>query len=38
MILTLEEAARFVEALRAENKTVVFTNGVFHLLDPGPVR
>lgn len=38
MILTLDEAVRFVEALRAQNKTVVFTNGVFDLLHPGHVR
>ncbi len=38
MILTLDEAARFVEALRSRGKTVVFTNGVFDLLHPGHVR
>jgi len=38
MILTVEEAARLVEALRAQHKTVVFTNGVFDLLHPGHVR
>jgi rfaE bifunctional protein nucleotidyltransferase chain/domain len=38
MIVALEEAARLVEALRAQHKTVVFTNGVFDLLHPGHVR
>ena len=38
MILTVDEAVRFVEALRAQHKTVVFTNGVFDLLHPGHVR
>jgi D-beta-D-heptose 7-phosphate kinase/D-beta-D-heptose 1-phosphate adenosyltransferase len=38
MILTLEEAARFVEDLRSRRRTVVFTNGVFDLLHPGHVR
>jgi D-beta-D-heptose 7-phosphate kinase/D-beta-D-heptose 1-phosphate adenosyltransferase len=38
MILTLDEAARFVEQVRAQHKTVVFTNGVFDLLHPGHVR
>jgi len=38
MILTLEEAAAFVQRLRAQHKTVVFTNGVFDLLHPGHVR
>src|SRR5512140_1104773 len=38
MILTREEAVRFVEQLRAGGKRVVFTNGVFDLLHPGHVR
>jgi rfaE bifunctional protein nucleotidyltransferase chain/domain len=38
MILTPEEAAAFVQRLRARDKTVVFTNGVFDLLHPGHVR
>ena len=38
MILTLDEAARFVEDLRSRRKTVVFTNGVFDVLHPGHVR
>ncbi len=38
MILTLEEAARFVEQLRARGRTVAFTNGVFDVLHPGHVR
>jgi D-beta-D-heptose 7-phosphate kinase/D-beta-D-heptose 1-phosphate adenosyltransferase len=37
-VLTLDEAARFVESLRAVGKVVVFTNGVFDLLHPGHVR
>ena len=38
MILSVDEAARLVETLRAQHKTVVFTNGVFDLLHPGHVR
>ncbi len=38
MLLTLEQAAEFVERLRAARKTVVFTNGVFDVLHPGHVR
>jgi rfaE bifunctional protein nucleotidyltransferase chain/domain len=38
MIVALDEAARLVEALRAQHKAVVFTNGVFDLLHPGHVR
>ena len=38
MILTLDQAARFVQDLRAKKRTVVFTNGVFDLLHPGHVR
>ena len=38
MILTLDEAVRFVDALRSHKKRIVFTNGVFDLLHPGHVR
>lgn len=38
MTLTLEQAVAFVEALRADGKKIVFTNGVFDLLHPGHVR
>ena len=38
MILTVDEAVRFVEARHAGHETVVFTNGVFDLLHPGHVR
>jgi D-glycero-beta-D-manno-heptose 1-phosphate adenylyltransferase len=38
MIVTREEGRQFVERLRAEGHTVVFTNGVFDLLHPGHVR
>ncbi len=38
MILTRDQAARFVDGLHAQRKTVVFTNGVFDLLHPGHVR
>jgi rfaE bifunctional protein nucleotidyltransferase chain/domain len=38
VLLTLEEAADFVQRLRAQHKSVVFTNGVFDLLHPGHVR
>ena len=34
----LVEVASFVNRLRAEGKTIVFTNGVFDLLHPGHVR
>ena len=37
-VLSRDEAARFAEQLRAERRTVVFTNGVFDLLHPGHVR
>jgi D-beta-D-heptose 7-phosphate kinase/D-beta-D-heptose 1-phosphate adenosyltransferase len=37
-VLTLDQAAAFVEQLRSGGKTVVFTNGVFDLLHPGHVR
>jgi len=37
-ILSLEQAAAFAASLRAEGRTVVFTNGVFDLVHPGHVR
>ncbi len=37
-VLTLDQAAAFVERLRSAGNTVVFTNGVFDLLHPGHVR
>ena len=37
-VLTLEDAAAFVERARRAGKTVVFTNGVFDLLHIGHVR
>ena len=37
-VLSREQAVALVAALRAESKTVVFTNGVFDLLHPGHVR
>jgi rfaE bifunctional protein nucleotidyltransferase chain/domain len=37
-ILSAETAAAWVERLRREGKTVVFTNGVFDILHPGHVR
>lgn len=37
-MLTRVEAVAWVERLRREGKTVVFTNGVFDLLHPGHVR
>jgi len=37
-VLSLEQAASLVQALRAGGKAVVFTNGVFDLLHPGHVR
>jgi D-beta-D-heptose 7-phosphate kinase/D-beta-D-heptose 1-phosphate adenosyltransferase len=37
-VLPLDDAAAFVDALRREGRTVVFTNGVFDLLHPGHVR
>jgi D-beta-D-heptose 7-phosphate kinase/D-beta-D-heptose 1-phosphate adenosyltransferase len=37
-MFTLSEAVTFVERLRADHKTVVFTNGVFDLLHPGHLR
>lgn len=38
MILTLEQAVRFVDEQRARGRKIVFTNGVFDLLHPGHVR
>lgn len=37
-MLTADEAAAFVERVRAGGGTVVFTNGVFDLLHPGHTR
>jgi D-beta-D-heptose 7-phosphate kinase/D-beta-D-heptose 1-phosphate adenosyltransferase len=37
-VLTVSEAEAFVERLRQDKKTLVFTNGVFDLLHPGHVR
>lgn len=37
-ILTLDEAAAFVDRLRSRGEIVVFTNGVFDLLHPGHIR
>ena len=37
-VLSRERAAALVATLRAEKKTIVFTNGVFDLLHPGHVR
>ena len=36
--MTLEQARRFVEELRAAGKVIVFTNGVFDLLHVGHLR
>lgn len=36
--MTVAEAAAWTARLRAEGRTVVFTNGVFDLLHPGHVR
>ena len=35
---TIEEGAAFADALRADGKRVVFTNGVFDILHPGHLR
>ena len=35
---SIDEAARFAQAVHARGGTVVFTNGVFDLLHPGHVR
>jgi rfaE bifunctional protein nucleotidyltransferase chain/domain len=37
-LLSLAEAVVFIEHLRHDGRTVVFTNGVFDLLHPGHVR
>jgi len=37
-MLTIDEAAAFVDAARRRGRSVVFTNGVFDLLHPGHVR
>src|ERR1700675_429855 len=37
-MFTKREALALIERLRAEGRTVVFTNGVFDLLHPGHVR
>jgi D-glycero-beta-D-manno-heptose 1-phosphate adenylyltransferase len=38
LMFTKREALALIERLRADGKTVVFTNGVFDLLHPGHVR
>jgi len=37
-VLTIANAVRLVDALRAAHRTVVFTNGVYDILHPGHVR
>jgi rfaE bifunctional protein nucleotidyltransferase chain/domain len=37
-VLTRRAAAGLIQRLRAEGRTIVFTNGVFDLLHPGHVR
>src|SRR3990172_2802550 len=37
-MLTIDEAAVFVDAARRRGQRVVFTNGVFDLLHPGHIR
>jgi D-beta-D-heptose 7-phosphate kinase/D-beta-D-heptose 1-phosphate adenosyltransferase len=37
-VLALPEAVAWVDHLRHEGKTIVFTNGVFDILHPGHVR
>jgi rfaE bifunctional protein nucleotidyltransferase chain/domain len=37
-VLTRDQVVAWAERLRAEGKTIVFTNGVFDLLHPGHVR
>jgi D-beta-D-heptose 7-phosphate kinase/D-beta-D-heptose 1-phosphate adenosyltransferase len=37
-VLTRDEAVARVQRLRAQGRTIVFTNGVFDLLHPGHVR
>lgn len=38
MVLSLSQAVRWAEGVRAAGKRLVFTNGVFDLLHPGHVR
>jgi D-glycero-beta-D-manno-heptose 1-phosphate adenylyltransferase len=38
MVLSQDDALRWVEERRAEQQIIVFTNGVFDLLHPGHVR
>jgi rfaE bifunctional protein nucleotidyltransferase chain/domain len=38
MVLSHDEAVRWVEEQRSHGRTIVFTNGVFDLLHPGHVR
>ena len=38
MVLSPDEAIRWVRDRRAQQHTIVFTNGVFDLLHPGHVR
>ena len=37
-VLSLDEAAAYAADLRAQDRRIVFTNGVFDLLHPGHVR
>jgi D-beta-D-heptose 7-phosphate kinase/D-beta-D-heptose 1-phosphate adenosyltransferase len=37
-MLTRDQATRFVEDLRRDGQSIVFTNGVFDILHPGHVR
>jgi D-beta-D-heptose 7-phosphate kinase/D-beta-D-heptose 1-phosphate adenosyltransferase len=37
-VFTISEAVALTQKLRADGKTIVFTNGVFDLLHPGHVR
>ena len=37
-VMSVAEARRLVDDLRASGRTIVFTNGVFDLLHPGHVR
>jgi rfaE bifunctional protein nucleotidyltransferase chain/domain len=38
MVLSHDEAVRWVDEQRSHGRTIVFTNGVFDLLHPGHVR
>ena len=38
MVLTLDDAVRWIRQHRADGRTIVFTNGVFDLLHPGHLR